>query len=96
MTDISKMSGEELLNLSGFGYPKMSGSDLLLLLAPPLSLIDKLDAAPTLPAEIAEWVQRWKAIRSDGPSEIDQVTQEVYQQALIVVEEKVKKKAKAY
>ena len=73
-----------------------TGSDLLIFLAPPLSLIDKLDAAPTLPAEIAEWVQRWKAIRSDGLSEIDQVVPEVYQQALIVVEEKVKRKVKGY
>lgn len=73
-----------------------TGSDLLIFLAPPLSLIDKLDAAPALPADIAEWVQRWKAIRSDGPSEIDGVADEVYQQALIVVEEKVKKKAKGY
>lgn len=73
-----------------------TGSDLLIFLAPPLSLIDKLDAAPTLPAEIAEWVQRWKAIRSDGPSEIDQMVPQAYQQALIVVEEKVKKKVKGY
>ena len=73
-----------------------TGSDLLIFLAPPLSLIDKLDAAPTLLAEIAEWVQRWKAIRSDEPSEIDQVTPQVYQQALIVIEEKVKKKVKGY
>ncbi len=73
-----------------------TGSDLLIFLAPPLSLIDKLDASPTLPAEIAEWVQRWKAIRGDGPSEIDGVADVVYQQALIVVEEKVKKKANAY
>lgn len=74
-----------------------TGSDLLLMLAPPLSLVDKLDATPNLPTDIAAWHQRWKEIRSDGPSEIDDVTPEVYQQALIVVEEKLsKKKAKTY
>ena len=75
-----------------------TGSDLLLLLAPPLSLVDKLDATPNLPDPIRVWLDRWKEIRSDGPSEIDEVTPEVYQQALIVVEEKIGKrpKAKAY
>lgn len=74
-----------------------TGSDLLLLLAPPLSLVDKLDATPNLPADIAAWHKRWKEIRSDGPSEIDDVTTEVYQEALLIVEEKLnKKKAKAY
>ena len=73
-----------------------TGSDLLLRLAPPLGLIDKLDAAPNLPADIAEWVEVWKAIRSDGPSPIDEVTPDVYQQALIIVEEKTSKKAKSY
>ena len=38
-----------------------TGSDLLLRLAPPLGLIDKLDAAPTLPADIAAWLELWKA-----------------------------------
>ena len=74
-----------------------TGSDLLLMLAPPLPLVDKLDATPKLPADIAAWVELWKTIRSDGPAVIDEVTPEVYQQALIVVEEKIsKKKAKAY
>lgn len=74
-----------------------TGSDLLLLLAPPLSLVDKLDATPNLPEPIRIWLERWKAIRGDGPSEIDEVTPEIYQQALIAVEEKLsKKKAKAY
>lgn len=74
-----------------------SGNDLLSILAPPLSLIDKLDAAPTLPPEIAAWVERWKAIRSDGPADIDQATPQAYQEALIVVEEKTaKKKVKGY
>lgn len=74
-----------------------SGNDLLSILAPPLSLIDKLDAAPTLPPEIAAWVERWKAIRSDGPSPIDQVTPQAYQEALFVVDEKLsKKKVKGY
>lgn len=74
-----------------------TGSDLLLKLAPPLSLIDKLDAAPSLPADIAAWVELWKTIRSDGPAEIDQVTPQAYQEALIIVEEKTsKKKAKGY
>lgn len=74
-----------------------TGNDLLLLLAPPLSLIDKLDATPNLPDAIGAWVERWKAIKSDGPSEIDGVADEVYQQALIVVDEKIsKKKVKAY
>ena len=68
-----------------------------MMLAPPLGLIDKLDAAPTLPADIADWVELWKAIRSDGPSPIDQVTPAAYQEALIIVEEKTsKKKAKGY
>lgn len=66
-------------------------------LAPPLSLIDKLDAAPSLPADIAAWVELWKTIRSDGPAEIDQVTPQAYQEALLVVEEKLsKQKVKAY
>lgn len=74
-----------------------TGNDLLLLLAPPLSLIDKLDATPNLPDTIGAWVERWKAIRSDGSSEIDGIADEVYQQALIIVDEKMnKKKAKAY
>ena len=74
-----------------------TGSDLLLKLAPPLSLIDKLDAAPSLPADIAAWVDLWKAIRSDGSAPIDQVTPQAYQEALIIVEEKTsKKKAKGY
>ena len=74
-----------------------TGSDLLLMLAPPLSLVDKLDATPKLPADIAAWVECLKTISSDGPAVIDEVTPEVYQQALIVVEEKIsKKKAKAY
>ena len=74
-----------------------TGSDLLSFLAPPLALIDKLEATPKLPEDIAAWVALWKAIRSDGPSEIDGVASEVYQQALIVVEEKMdKKKAKGY
>lgn len=74
-----------------------TGSDLLSFLAPPLSLIDKLDATPKLPDDIATWVALWKAIRSDGPSEIDGVEPGVYQQALIVAEEKMsKKKVKSY
>ena len=75
-----------------------TGSDLLLMLAPPLSLVDKLDATPNLPEPIRIWLKRWKAIRGDGPSEIDTVTPEVYQEALIIVEEKTSKrqKAKAY
>jgi hypothetical protein len=68
----------------------MSGHDLLLLLAPPIQLIDKLDATPNLPDNIGAWVARWKAIRGDGVSDIDQATEETYQQALIVVNEKVK------
>jgi hypothetical protein len=56
-----------------------------------------LEATPKLPDDIAAWVALWKAIRSDGPSEIDGVVPGIYQQALIVVEEKMsKKKAKAY
>ena len=71
-----------------------TGSDLLLMLAPPLSLVDKLDATPNLPEPIRTWLERWKAIRSDGPSEIDTITPEVYQEALLIVEEKVSKKQK--
>lgn len=71
-----------------------TGSDLLLMLAPPLSLVDKLSAALNLPADIAEWLERWKAIRSDGPAPIDEVTPAVYQEALLVVEERVSKKQK--
>jgi len=71
-----------------------TGSDLLLRLAPPLGLIDKLDAAPSLPADIAAWVELWKTIRSDGPSPIDQVAPQVYQEALMIVEEKTSKKQK--
>jgi hypothetical protein len=56
-----------------------------------------LEATPKLPDDIAAWVALWKAIRSDGPSEIDGVASEVYRQALIVVEEKMsKKKVKGY
>lgn len=74
-----------------------TGSDLLLMLAPPLSLIDKLDGAPSLPADIAAWVELWKTIRSDGPSPIDQALPQVYQEALIIVEEKLsKQKVKGY
>ena len=74
-----------------------TGSDLLLMLAPPLSLIDKLDVAPTLPADIAAWVELWKTIRGDGPSPIDQATPQAYQEALLVVEEKLsKQKVKGY
>ena len=73
----------------------MNGSELLELLAPPLSLMDKLEAAGKLPPEIETWRQLWIDIRSDGKSAIDGVGQAVYQQALIVVEEKVKRK-KAY
>lgn len=74
-----------------------TGSDLLSFLAPPLALIDKLEATPKLPDDLAAWVALWKAIRSDGPSEIDGTAPGVYQQALIVVEEKMnKKKVKGY
>lgn len=74
-----------------------TGSDLLLLLAPPLLLLDKLEATPNLPEPIKVWLDRWQAIRSDGPSEVDTVTPEVYQEALLVVEEKTaKKKVRGY
>lgn len=74
----------------------MNGYDLLAMLAPPLSLLDKLEGAGKLPPEIEAWRQLWITIRGDGPSPIDGVGQEIYQQALIVVEEKAKRKAKAY
>lgn len=73
----------------------MNGNDLLQLLMPPIQLVNKLDATPNLPKDIVAWVERVKAIRSDGPSEIDEVPQQAYQEALLVVEEKVKK-AKVY
>lgn len=68
----------------------MTGTDLLLLLAPPLALIDKLDATPNLPQAVTDWAEVWKTIRSSGPSVIDTAMPETYQQALIIVEEKRK------
>lgn len=68
----------------------MTGADLLALLMPPIELMEKLEQAPNLPEPIKVWHKRIKNIRSDGPSEIDGVSDEVYQQALFIVEEKAK------
>ena len=50
-------------------------TDVLQRIAPPLALLDWLDAhhtkSGTVPAEILEWAQRWKEIRGDGDSVID-------------------------
>lgn len=74
----------------------MTGEELLNRLAPPLSLMDKLEAAGKLPPDIEAWRQLWIDIRGDGPSKIDGVGPHAYQQALVIVEEKAKRKAKVY
>lgn len=68
---------------------------LLQLLMPPLSVMDALERS-NMPDDAKQWWQRCKDIRGDGQSEIDGTSEEVYQEALLVVEEKLSKKAKVY
>ena len=77
----------------------MTGEELLHRLAPPLSIIEKIESAAMyskLPDDVEAWRQLWIDIRGDGKSAIDGAGTQAYQQALIVVEEKTKRKAKAY
>lgn len=68
----------------------MSESEqFLALMMPPLELIDRLDAMSNLSESIKAWHKRMADIRGDGKSDIDNVTPEIYQQALFIVEEKI-------
>lgn len=57
----------------------MDATEVLQLIAPPLALLDWLEAVDaskrrggdSVPAEIMQWLQRWRDIRGDGDSVID-------------------------
>jgi hypothetical protein len=59
--------------------PETPVSDLLLILAPPLRLVDWLEKVfyqrkvngEEVPENFVKWLERWQRIRSDLPSEID-------------------------
>ncbi len=65
----------------------MTGADLLRRVSPPIELMEKLEQTPNLPESIKAWYKLWRDIRSDGPSEIDGVSDEVYQQAAKIIED---------
>lgn len=66
--------------------PALAAHDTLLILAPPIALVEYLDrlwAAKRAkgeqpPEQWIRWLDRWKAIRADGASEIDYVTADEY------------------
>lgn len=68
--------------------PALAAHDILLILAPPTSLVDYLDRlwaaktakGETVPEQWCRWLGRWKRIRSSEPSQIDYVSAEEWQQ----------------
>lgn len=62
----------------------ISAHDLLLQLSPPIRLVGWLEKTfdakaakgEIIPPEFCRWLDRWRAIRGDGASEIDYVTAE--------------------
>jgi hypothetical protein len=64
--------------------PAHTAHDLLLILSPPMRLIAWLETVwaakqvkgEQVPENFLKWLERWKAIRSELPSEIDYVTDE--------------------
>jgi hypothetical protein len=61
--------------------PAYTGADLLLLLAPPLALVDymerlwaaKRSKGEEIPPAYVRWLERWQRIRVDGLSDVDYV-----------------------
>lgn len=79
----------ELVNVATAPDPvALAAHDILLILAPPLALVDYLDRlwaakqakGETVPEQWRRWLERWKTIRSELPSEIDYVSAEEWQQ----------------
>lgn len=66
-----------------------SAVKLLELLMPPTELLDALESS-NMPDKVQVWWNRCTAIRSDGISEIDGTSEDVYQQALLIVDEKMR------
>lgn len=81
----------------------LSASDILLILATPIDLVDYLDRlwaakqakGEQTPEQWRRWLERWKRIRSDLPSQIDYVSEaewaalgELVQPALIKVQQR--------
>lgn len=64
------------------------GADILTLLAPPIRLVDWLEQVfeqkhkkgEDVPQAYIKWLERWKAIRADGPALTDGMTQEEWEQ----------------
>lgn len=62
--------------------------DILTLLAPPIRLVDWLEQVfeqkrkkgEDVPENFTKWLERWKAIRADGPAVTDGMTQEEWEQ----------------
>jgi hypothetical protein len=61
--------------------PAYTGADLLLLLAPPLALVEYLDRlwgtmasnGKEIPPAYTQWLERWQRIRAEGLSDVDYV-----------------------
>lgn len=64
----------------------IAAHDLLIILSPPIRLIEwlerafaaKQDKGEQLPTEYVRWLERWRVIRSDLPSEIDYIDEETW------------------
>lgn len=64
--------------------PTHTAHDLLLTLAPPMRLVDWLEQVwaakqakgEPVPENFVKWLERWRTIRGELPSEIDHVTPE--------------------
>lgn len=61
------------------------GVELLRKVAPPISLMETLEKS-NMPKDVQAWWNLWTAIRSNGSSEIDGMSEDAYQQALLKVE----------